>query len=132
MRKLLALAIAGFVAVSASSAMAADAGAGEKYVKKKCRACHTWDEGGKNKVGPNLFGVYGRKCGSVEGYKYSKGYKAACEAAGFQFDTASMTEYLADPSAYLKSQGGGKSKMTYKSKKEKDVVNTIEFLKTLK
>jgi len=49
---------------------------GEKLFAAKCIACHAV-EPGDNKHGPNLFGIIGRKAGSVEGYKYSKALKAS-------------------------------------------------------
>lgn len=47
-----------------------DIDAGKKMFKK-CKACHTIDKGGKNKVGPNLWGIVGRAQASVDGFKYS-------------------------------------------------------------
>ena len=41
----------------------------------KCRACHTYQEGGRNLVGPRLFGVFGRKAGTVPDYSYSEAMK---------------------------------------------------------
>ena len=41
-------------------------------VFKKCAACHSIAEGGKNKIGPALWGVLGRQAGSLPDYKYSK------------------------------------------------------------
>ena len=48
----------------------ADLGAGEK-LSKKCSACHVFDAGGKNKVGPALWNVVNRPLGASEGYAYS-------------------------------------------------------------
>ena len=49
---------------------------GGQAVFKKCGACHTGEKGGPNKVGPNLWGIVGRKGGSHEGFAYSEGMKA--------------------------------------------------------
>ena len=53
----------------------ADLAKGEK-VGKKCVACHTFNEGGKNKVGPGLYGIVNRTIASVDGFGYSSALKA--------------------------------------------------------
>ncbi|MBL4802560.1 MAG: cytochrome c family protein [Emcibacter sp.] len=94
-----------------------------KKVFKKCKACHTVDEGGRNLVGPNLFGIVGKQSAQREGYKYSK----AMTAAGLTWDEATLDTYLLKPKALVK-----KTKMTFVGlKKEKHRVNVIAYLKTL-
>ncbi|MET4735682.1 cytochrome c [Thalassospira sp. MBR-102] len=106
----------------------ADAPDGGK-VFKKCAACHSL-EPGKNKVGPSLFGVVGRQCGSVKGYRYGADYKAACNI-GFQTNEAFLEEYLAGPSDKLGKILGRKarSKMPFKLKETQEILDVIEFLK---
>ncbi len=53
----------------------ADITAGEAYVKKVCTACHTFDEGGKAGVGPNLYGILGAPHGHMQGFSYSDGHQ---------------------------------------------------------
>lgn len=115
--------------LSATPAIAGDAAKGEKLFKR-CAACHSLDAG-VNKVGPSLAGAFGRECGTVEGFKYGRGYQAACEK-GFVADEAFLTDYLKNPSAKLTEIAGSKqrSKMAFKLKKESDIADIIEFLKS--
>merc|ERR1712129_381261 len=50
---------------------------GAKIFKTKCSACHTLNEGGNSKQGPNLHGIFGAKAGSVKTYDYSGAFKNA-------------------------------------------------------
>lgn len=61
-----------------------------------CMACHAIGPGAKNKVGPELNGVVGRKWGSVEGYSYSADL-AAGKGANKVWDEASLDNYLTNP-----------------------------------
>ena len=97
---------------------------GEK-VFKKCKACHQIGAGAKNKSGPQLNGIMGRTFGSVEGFKYSKGFKAAAEE-GRVWDDASMTAFLTKPKAYIKGTKMGFAGL----RKEADLTAIIEYLKS--
>ena len=92
---------------------------GEK-VFKKCSACHMIASGGKNKIGPNLWGVIGRTAGSVSDYKYSK----AMVAYAKQWNFEEMNGYLIKPQAYIKG-----TKMAFAGlRKEKDRASVILYL----
>lgn len=78
----------------AAQAADGDAAAG-KTVFNVCKACHTIEAGGPNRVGPNLHGIVGRKAGTHDGFSYS----AAMKEAGFTWDEAKLNEYLKDPKA---------------------------------
>jgi cytochrome c len=115
-------ALAVFAVLSADSAAAADVAAG-KETFKKCALCHT-NEPGKNKVGPSLFGIVGRKSASLTNYHYSDAMK--------NFDhiwtVQTLDTYLTDPHAMVPG-----TKMIFpgiKDKAERD--NLIAYLETLK
>src|SRR3990170_4085839 len=65
-------------------------------VAKKCAICHTFDKGGPNLIGPNLYGVLGRKVASHEGYEYSD----ALKAKGGDWDYAQLDHMIENPNAY--------------------------------
>ena len=102
--------------------LAEDVAKGEK-VFKRCKACHYADKE-KNKTGPYLVDVIGRKAGSIDGYKYSK----AMRESQLVWDDATLTEYLKAPKKFLKG-----TKMAFAGlKKEADIKNVIAYLKTPK
>ena len=85
-------------------------------VFKKCAACHSIAEGGKNKIGPALWGVLGRQAGSLPDYKYSK----AMAAYGKKWSFEEMNGFLIKPKDWIKG-----TKMSYaglKSEKERAAV----------
>jgi cytochrome c len=81
---------------AASGALAQDAAAG-KTSFNKCLACHAIGEGAKNKVGPVLNGLDGRKSGTVEGYNYSDANKNS----GITWGKDVFLEYIKDPKAKI-------------------------------
>ena len=116
MRKL-TLSVLVIVATSAaaSSAMAQDAAAG-KTVFNKCLACHAIGEGAKNKVGPELNGLDGRKSGTAPDYNYSDANKNS----GITWNEAQFKEYIKDPRAKVPG-----TKMAFAGIKNEKEVNDL-------
>lgn len=118
------------LALPAAAQDAGDAAAGEKEFRK-CKACHMIQspdgtdivKGGK--VGPNLYGIVGRKAGTQEGFKYSDALIKLGEA-GEVWTTEDLAGYITNPNAYVEEKVGDKSlktKMTFKmAKNQADVV----------
>ena len=87
---------AAVAACSAGTALAQDVAAGETSFKK-CAPCHSIGDGAKNKVGPELNGIDGRKTGSAPGYNYSDANKNS----GITWSEATFSEYIKDPRAKI-------------------------------
>ena len=112
--------IAAGLAVSTTGALGQDVAAGETSFKK-CLPCHSVGEDAKNKVGPVLNGLDGRKSGTVEGYTYSEANKNS----GITWGDDTFKEYIKDPRA--KIQG---TKMVFAGiKNEKEVGDLWAYLK---
>ena len=81
---------------SSAAALAQDAAAG-KASFNRCLACHAVGEGAKNKVGPVLNGLDGRKSGTVEGYSYTEANKNS----GITWNKDQFLDYIKDPKAKI-------------------------------
>ena len=87
---------------------------------KKCAACHSILKGGKNKIGPALYNVVGRKVGGVADYKYSKALSAYEKEWNFE----ELNGFLLKPAKWIKG-----TKMAYAGlRKEKDRASIIKYL----
>lgn len=87
----------------------ADPAKGDASFKKTCASCHTADQGGANKVGPNLYGVVGRKIAGHEGFAYSDPLKGK----GGEWSYDLLDQWIANP----KSVAAG-NKMSYAGDKD--------------
>jgi cytochrome c len=116
MTKLTLAALAFAAASTASSlALAQDVAAGKSSFNK-CLACHAVGEGAKNKVGPELNGLNGRKSGSAPGYSYSDANKNS----GLTWDEATFKDYIKDPKAKIPG-----TKMAFAGIKKESEVNDL-------
>ena len=107
----------------AAASAAGDVAAGGQVFKVQCSACHD-TEAGSNKVGPSLFGVFGRKAGSVEGFHYS----TANRDAGITWTAEELDKYLANPRGVVP----GTSMPYLGLKNDAQRANVIAYLETLK
>jgi len=105
--------------LASGTAVATDANKGKK-VFNKCKACHTM-KAGKNKIGPSLHGIMGRKAASDPKFKYSK----AMKASGLTWDDKTLRKFLKKPKKLVKG-----TRMSFAGiKKQKQMDNLMAYLK---
>jgi cytochrome c len=105
---------------STAAAAAQDLAAGEQSFKK-CLPCHSIGEGAKNKVGPMMNGLEGRKSGTIEGFTYTEANKNS----GLVWDEAVFRDYIRDPRAKIPG-----TKMIFAGvKNEKEITDLWAYMR---
>ncbi|SNZ20976.1 c-type cytochrome [Cohaesibacter gelatinilyticus] len=108
-------------------AFAVELGDKEKGRKlfKKCRACHQIGKGAKNRVGPHLNMLFGRRAASIEGFKYSKGIKRAA-AGGLEWHADNLSAYIENPKNLVSG-----TRMNFRGMKDpQDREDLLAYLRT--
>ncbi len=106
----LAIGVILFAAASAKAGVDPDKG---KAVFEQCAACHSLGEAGDDD-GPTLKGVFGRKAGSLEDYRYS----AAMKRSAVTWDAMTLDQYVTDPQAFIPGNRMAFAGMTDKAERD--------------
>lgn len=118
---IVAMAMAGWTGAAQA---AGDAAEGEKVFKRVCTSCHIVAKDGPKRLGPTLFGLVGRKAGSIEDFRYS----AANKNSNMVWSAETLDPYLTDPKKVIPG-----TIMAFAGVKNADQrADLIAYLETLK
>ena len=96
--RLLGVSTALAACLGAGSSHAQDAAKGKAAFVRQCAICHTIDKGGPNALGPNLFGIVGRKAATVPEYNYSRAFQTA---ANWVWDEGLLRPWISLPATMV-------------------------------
>jgi cytochrome c len=102
-----------------------DAAKGKAAFVRQCAICHTNDKGGENRFGPNLFGIMGKKAGTVPGYAYTNAFKTR---ANWEWTEDGIGGWMMFPSTMVPGTAMG----VFQGIAEKDRDDLVAYLATLK
>jgi len=104
---------------------AGDAAKGKAAFERQCLICHTNEKDGENRFGPNLFGIIGKKAGSVPGYAYTNAFKTR---ANWEWTEDAIGGWMMFPSTMVPGTAMG----VFQGIAEKDRDDLVAYLGTLK
>jgi cytochrome c len=91
-------AIIAFAGLGATASHAADVAKGKDAFVRQCAICHTIDKGGENRLGPNLFGILGRRAGTVPGFRYTNAFRTT---ATFEWTEGLLGPWISLPATMV-------------------------------
>jgi len=114
-------AVAVLLCAGAGTVQAADAAKGEAAFVRQCAICHTIDKGGDNRLGPNLFGIVGRRAGTVQGFKYTNAFR---NTATFEWTEGLLGPWIALPAVMVP----GTAMATFPGVSDRDKDDIVAYL----
>src|SRR5260370_12267051 len=102
-----------------------DAAKGKAAFVRQCAICHTIEKGGDNRFGPNLFGIVGKKAGTVPGFGYTNAFKTR---ANWEWTEDAIGGWMMFPSTMIPGTAMG----VFQGIAEKDRDDLVAYLGTLK
>lgn len=118
--------VTGLLGMSAQAQNSADVALGAKLYDEHCAQCHDNSVHQLNDNGPALFGVYGRRVGSIDGFEFSPSLVAA-EKNGHVWTRSRLDKFLTNPT---KMYPGTSMPMSFSSAHNRRAI--IAYIKTLK
>jgi cytochrome c len=120
-RPLAATAIIAWAGLGAPATQAADIAKGEAAYVRQCAICHTIDKGGEHRLGPNLFGILGRKAGTAQGFRYTNAFRTT---ATFEWTEGLLGPWIALPSVMVPGTAMG----TFPGVSDRDKDDIVAYL----